>query len=73
MITIIPIEPLSEAHGALIVKAFNMLFIDRGGQPDGYGDGYVGGGLLDGSYGTGRGNGFGAPASRYVPEEWRVE
>ena len=39
MITIIPIEPISEAHGALIVEAFNRFFVDRGGQHDGYGDG----------------------------------
>ena len=73
MIIIIPIEPLSEAHGALIVKAFNKLFINKGGQIDGYGDGYGGPELLDGSYGTGRGNGFGDGGRRYVPEEWRVE
>lgn len=39
MIAIIPIEPLSEAHGGLIVEAFNKLFINKGGQADGYGDG----------------------------------
>jgi hypothetical protein len=40
MITLIPIEPLSPSHGALIVTAFNRLLIDRGGQPDGWGNGY---------------------------------
>ena len=30
MITIIPIEPLSDAHGGLIVETFSRLFIDRG-------------------------------------------
>jgi hypothetical protein len=39
MITIIPIEPLSEAHGMLIVQAFNKHFVDGGGQEDGNGDG----------------------------------
>ena len=45
MITLIPIEPLNDAHGALIVEAFSRLFINRGGQSDGcgYGDGYGGG------------------------------
>ena len=32
MITIIPIEPLSEEHGMLIVEAFNKHFVNRGGQ-----------------------------------------
>ena len=67
MITIIPIEPLSDAHGALIVETFNMLFIDRGGRPDGEGVGLVylrdGGGFGDGygfvdhGYGNGCGDG----------------
>jgi hypothetical protein len=45
-ITLIPIEPLNERHGALVVEAFGRLFIDAGGQPDGYGGGtsYGGGG-----------------------------
>ena len=42
MITLIPIEPLSDAHGMLIVEAFNELFISRGGEEDGYGDGGCG-------------------------------
>ena len=39
MITLIPIEPLDERHGALIVEAFGRFLIDGGGQPDGYGAG----------------------------------
>ena len=63
MITIIPIEPVSDAHGALIVEAFNMFFIDGGGWPDGYG----------GDYGYGNGNGCGNAGGGNVPEEWRVQ
>jgi len=42
-ITLIPIEPLDERHGALVVEAFGRLFIGGGGQPDGggYDDGLV--------------------------------
>ena len=84
MITIIPIEPLSDAHGALIVETFNMLFIDRGGRPDGEGVGLVylrdGGGFGDGygfvadccRYGDGCGDGW-DNGSVNVPEEWRSE
>lgn len=76
MITIIPIEPLSEAHALLIVAAFNKLFIDRGGQPDGgggYGYGYGGGGYGDGSggYGDGSGSGFGGGGK--CPEAWQAD
>jgi len=39
MITLLPIEPLSGAHGMLIVEAFSKLFINGGGQPDGSGTG----------------------------------
>jgi len=39
MIALVPIEPVSEAHGALIVAAFGRLLIDAGGQPAGGGDG----------------------------------
>ena len=69
MITIIPIEPLSDAHGGLIVETFSRLFIDRGGRPDGegvglvylrvgggFGDGY---GFVDNGYGNGCGDGHG--------------
>ena len=59
MIAIIPIEPISEAHGMLIVEAFNMFFIDEGGWPDSDGDGVgYGNGRGDG-YGNGRGDGCG--------------
>ena len=77
MITIIPIEPINEAHGALIVEAFNKLFIDKGGQPNsnGYGnldqtfsgDGYGYGGY---SFGDSDGNGY---SFDKIPEEWRAE
>ena len=40
MITIIPIEPLSDEHGMLIIEAFNRFFVDKGGQEDGDGAGY---------------------------------
>jgi hypothetical protein len=61
MITLIPIEPLSEAHGMLIVQAFNKHFVDGSGQEDGCGDG---------GYGWG-GNGWGNGGER--PEEWTVD
>jgi len=67
MITLIPIEPLSDAHGALIIAAFNKLFINRGGEEDGWGDGDgMGDGIRDGD-GWGHGWGDGKP-----PEEWLV-
>ena len=86
MITIIPIEPLSDAHGGLIVETFSRLFIDRGGRPDGEGVGLVylrdGGGFGDGygfvaarcCYGVGNGGGygFGNPNGK-CPEEWLDE
>jgi hypothetical protein len=65
MITIIPIEPVSDAHGALIVEAFNMVFIDGGGWPDSDGDGV--------GYGYGNGNGCGNAGGGKCPEEWRVQ
>ena len=74
MIAIIPIEPLSEAHGMLIVAAFNKLFIDRGGQPDGYGNG-SGYGYGDGNgngSGYGDGNGYGNGDGK-CPEAWQAE
>ena len=89
MITLIPIEPLSPSHGALIVAAFSRLLIDRGGQPDGagdgdgdgLGDGYgygdgdgYGGSYGDGSYGYGAGLGDGdGYGTGKIPDEWRVE
>ena len=82
MVTLLTIEPLSDAHGMLIVETFNMLFIDRGGRPDngGYGLAYLrdGGGFGDGygfvaaRYGNGCGDGW-DNGSVNVPEEWRVQ
>jgi hypothetical protein len=77
MITLIPIEPLNEQHGALIVAAFNRFFIDEGGQPNGdgtgngsYGDGNgTGNGTGNGGDGYGDGWGYGSK----IPDEWRVE
>ena len=75
MVTLIPIEPLSEAHGMLIVDAFNRHFISWGGEEDGwgycYGDCYGGNGWGFG-YGDGYGGGF-VPGDGSVPEEWRAE
>ncbi len=65
MIVLIPIEPLSEQHGALIVEAFSRLLIDGGGQPDGDGDGCGDG------YGNGYGGGWGDAGK--IPDEWRIE
>ena len=77
MITLIPIEPLNEQHGALIVAAFGHLLIDAGGQPDGWGGGY-GNGDGDGNgygwgggYGDGDGSGSGGGVK--IPDEWRVD
>ena len=66
MVTLLPIEPLSEAHGVLIVEAFNMFFIDGGGWPDGNGDGVLHGFSGDG-YGDGGGGG------NKCPEEWQAD
>ena len=66
MITIIPIEPVSQAHALLIIETFNRFFIDRGGKEDGYG---CGRGYRNGDgYGDGRGYGVGN-----VPEEWLID
>jgi len=73
MVTLHTIEPRNEAHGALIIAAFNKLFINRGGEEDGWGDGdgdgYGNGGGNGYSCGSGSGwgNGDGKP-----PEEWLV-
>ena len=84
MVTLIPIEPLDEAHGALIVAAFNKLFINRGGEEDGWGDGpgvgcgtggYGGDGTGwgdGGGYGYGWGDGAGGAGYDSPPEEWLV-
>jgi len=77
MVTLLPIEPRNEQHGALIVAAFNNLFINRGGQSDGSGDGYgdgsgYGDGYGDGTgYGYGTGGGYGDGTGKF-PEEWLV-
>ena len=39
MINLIPIEPLNDMHGALIIKIFDKIFITGGGWFDGTGDG----------------------------------
>ena len=80
MIAIIPIDPISDAHGVLIVEVFNRFFIDRGGQPDGVGVGNGGGygygnrrGDGDGlgwDHGFGNGNGDGGGK---CPEAWQAE
>jgi hypothetical protein len=65
MVTLLPIEPLNDAHGMLIVEAFSRLFVNRGGKEDGDGWGY----------GDGDGWGWGYGGNRYgdkCPEEWRV-
>jgi hypothetical protein len=79
MITLIPIEPRNEAHGALIIAAFNKLFINRGGEEDGWGNGggfREGDGYSDGGYGDGNGNGSGygcdGGSGGKPPEEWLV-
>jgi hypothetical protein len=59
MITLIPIEPLSNEHALLIIEAFNRHFVDGGGQPYGWGNGA--------GYGDGDGNGD------ERPEEWMVK
>ena len=61
MITLIPIEQVSDAHGTLIVDAFNKFFILNGGEKNG--DGYGGGDGTGYGYGwcdgRGIGNGWG--------------
>ena len=64
MVTLLPIEPLSDAHAFLIVEAFSKLFINGGGQEDGRGYGH--------GYGSGNGNGYGGGWGSKCPEEWRV-
>jgi hypothetical protein len=78
MVTLLPIEPLDNTHGMLIVEAFSRLFINGGGQEDGSGHGGDNGvadnGDGDGDgygyNGDGYGDGFGFGAK--CPEEWRV-
>ena len=78
MIAIIPIEPINEAHGMLIVEAFNKHFINCASRDhgDGCGDGFIdyygsgwGGGSGQG-YGDGDGNGVG---NDIVPKEWLID
>jgi hypothetical protein len=73
MITLIPIEPLSPPHGALVVEAFNRLLIDGGGKPNGWGNsgGWGNGDGNGDGYGYGDGNGDGNGGK--IPDEWRVE
>ena len=71
MVTLHTIEPLDDKHGMLIVEAFSRLFINGGGQSDGYGYGGCDYGWRDGwgdGYGTGYGDGYGGE----FPEEWLV-
>jgi hypothetical protein len=73
MVTLLPIEPLDDKHGALIVEAFSRLFINGGGQPDGSGSG-SGSGYGNG-YGHGdgygyNGDGYGDGYGDKFPEEW---
>jgi hypothetical protein len=68
MVTLLTIEPINEAHGMLIVEAFNMFFIDRGGKEDGLGYGW--------GYGYSNGDGYGDGGCTYsgkCPEEWQAE
>jgi len=70
MITLIPIEQVDDAHGALIVDAFNRLFVLNGGESDDYGDGRGD----DYDYGNGGGNGTGdGYGDTTAPEEWHIK
>ena len=81
MVTLIPIEPLDDAHAFLIVEAFSKFFINGGGQEDGCGDGWDNG-VADN--GDGDGDGYGYNGDGYgdglldingnakCPEEWLV-
>ena len=73
MITIIPIEPLSDEHAFLVIEAFNRHFIDGGGQMDG--DGYGCGGGMSNGDGWGDGGGWMQPCigGGKCPEEWRTK
>jgi len=79
MITLIPIEQVDDAHGALIVDAFNRLFVLNGGESDGYGDGNGWG--YDIGYGDGWGNGRGygdgcgdgCDDGNAPPKEWHIK
>jgi len=80
MVTLHTIEPRNEQHGMLIVEAFNELFINRGGEEDGWGDGVGGGGGYGNGNGGGNGwgNGYGTGYGNggfcgSLPEEWLVK
>ena len=70
------VEPIDAEHHDKIIAVFHKLFIDKGGQADGWGDGPEvgdGDGRGDG-YGYGDGCGGGGDYDNgNVPEEWRVE
>jgi len=80
MIALIPIEQVDDAHGALIVDAFNRLFVLNGGESDGWGNG---GGWGDGNgngwgdgvgWGDGNGNGWGnGYGGTALPEGWHIK
>jgi len=72
MITLIPIEQVDDAHGTLIVDAFNRLFVLNGGESDSYGDGSgTGWGYGNGNgWGNGWGNGYGGTTA---PKEWHIK
>ena len=59
MVTLLPIEPRNEQHGMLIVEAFSRLFINGGGQSDGWGYGDRDGSGYGSGYGYGDGSGYG--------------
>jgi hypothetical protein len=73
MVTLLTIEPVNERHGMLIVAAFNKLFIDGGGQPDGFGDGWNHGWGNGGDGGDGGDDGDGYGDDGKCPEEWLAE
>jgi len=59
MITLIPIEQVNDAHGALIVDAFNRFFVLNGGESDGWGNG--------------DGYGDGCDWGDAPPKEWHIK
>jgi hypothetical protein len=70
-ITFQQVEPIDESHHDKIIAAFNELFINSGGQSDGYGYGGCDYGWRDG-WGDGWGNGGGDGYGGEEPEEWHV-
>ena len=55
------VEPTDAEHHDKIIAVFHKLFIDKGGQEDGWGKGY------------GYSNGGGWSGGGKCPEEWRVK